>query len=80
MNEVILTVRAMLGQTTEFVFLKKSMKLMRRKARHDPSDKNVFTGARLPVSVTLASFLILCALDYLCTQSFSARKSSCGCH
>lgn len=72
MNEVIVTVRAMLGQTIEFIFLKKSMKLMRRKARHDLSDKNVFAGEKLPVSVILAIFLIL---DYLCTQSFSAISS-----
>lgn len=67
MDEVFLTVRTMLGAGYQVVFLKKKIKLMRRKARHDVSDKNVFAGAKLSVSVTLAGFLFLCALDYLCT-------------
>ena len=39
MNEVILTVRAMVGAGYQVVFLKKRIKLMRRKARRDLSDK-----------------------------------------
>lgn len=56
MNEIILTVRATLGAGYQVVFLKR-IKLMRREARHDLSDKNVFAGAKLSVSITLASFL-----------------------
>lgn len=67
MNKVILTVRVLLGTGYQVVFLKKRIKSMRRKAKHDLSDKNVFAGAKLSVSVTLASFLFLCVLDYLCT-------------
>lgn len=66
MNEVILTVRATLGAGYQVVFLKR-IKLMRREAGHDLSDKNVFAGAKLSVSITLASFLFLRVLDYLCT-------------
>lgn len=66
MNEVILTARATLGAGYQVVFLKR-IKLMRREAGHDLSDKNVFASAKLSVSITLASFLFLHVLDYLCT-------------
>lgn len=46
-----MTVRAITG--FQVVFLKKRIKLMRRKARSDLSDENVFRGAKLSVSATL---------------------------
>lgn len=43
---------------------------MRRIARHDHSDKDLFAGAKSSLSVTLASFLFLCMLVYCCTVSY----------
>lgn len=71
MNEVILTARAVLGAGYQIIFLEKRINFG-RKSKHDLSDKNVFAGAKLSVSVTLLGMPgYLCNslfLQFLCTS------------
>lgn len=69
MNKVILTARAMLEVGYQVVFLEKRINFV-RKAGHDLSDKNVFAGTKLSVSVTPASFLSLVCWITSATASF----------